>query len=259
MSRNNFLDPGAGALGGIAAIGSFLLIPGLAAAIPAALGIGALVYGGKVAVSALRDGTDQDAVPAVSGPQPKRGSPAEVWSGRADKALRNMRSLVDSCDQPVIKEQVDTVALQAADAQFVVRQLASQTAAIDDALDHVGRGARDERPHLESAVADHTAPAEVVDESQRSLEAIDQQAATHDRLIAQRAGLLARLESTVRGLESLNSEIAEIIAIGRTAGAVADWGGEQRVADLREEVAGLRAGLEESQRYSNEILRSNPS
>ncbi len=223
MSRNPFLDPAAGALGGIAAVGSFLLIPGLAAAIPAALGIGALVYGGKVAVSSLRGGQQPSvaAAPDPEGPRPKRGSPAEVWSGRGEKALRAMDELVASCQQPVIREQVESTALGASDARFVIAQLSSQTAAVEQALD-----------------------------------VVEARSAAYDRLVEQRAGLLARLEATVRGLESLNGEIAEVIAIGRTSQVTPDWGGEQRVAELREELAGLREGLAESQRYSEQVLRS---
>ena len=155
------------------------------------------------------------------GKKPKRGSPAEVWSGRGEKALRAMDELVASCQQPVIREQVESTALGASDARFVIAQLSSQTAAVEQALD-----------------------------------VVEARSAAYDRLVEQRAGLLARLEATVRGLESLNGEIAEVIAIGRTSQVTPDWGGEQRVAELREELAGLREGLAESQRYSEQVLRS---
>ncbi|GAB3299143.1 hypothetical protein EK0264_17630 [Epidermidibacterium keratini] len=259
MSRNPFADPTAGALGGVAAIGSFFLIPGLAAAIPAALGIGALVYGGKVAISSLRGDDERPAIATAAptdGPRPKRGSPAEVWSGRGEKALRAMNDLVASCDQPVIKEQVETTALGASDAKFVIAQLASQTAAVEQAIDAIGARPGADRERLVGALGDDSLPPQLQVENQRSLDAIDDQASSYDRLVEQRSGLLARLEATVRGLESLNSEIAEVIAIGRTSAVTPDWGGEQQIAELRDELAGLRAGLEESQRYSEQVLRS---
>ncbi|WP_153504897.1 hypothetical protein [Cumulibacter manganitolerans] len=259
-AKSTFLDPLAGALGAAAGVGSFLLIPGAAAAIPAAIGIGALVYGAKLAVSALGSRRPADKPPvgagadATAAPRVKRGSATETWQSRGAKAVRGIADLAAAAGTPpVIRGQLENVALEARDSLVVLDQLAEQSAGVEASLDRMPASSlRDQRARLAGASPPPGSPEAA--ELQRALDAVVAQQRTVDRLVAARAGLLARMESIVLGLEQLQSEMNETVAVSLAAGDEAGAGGEQHLRDLSDQLAGLRAGLEETRRYTAEVL-----
>lgn len=265
-AKTKLLDPLAGALGVAAGVGSFFLIPGLAAAIPAALGIGAIVYGAKVAASSFADkagaGAPKPSVGAGSEntapARLKRGSAAEVWHSRGHKAVRGMQDIVAGTQQEVIRGQLENVALEARDSLSVLDQLADQTAGFERSLDQMPAASlRDQRARLTDAVAAPGAPEALVAENQRALDSVVQQQQTVARLQEVRTGLLGRMEAIVLGLERLQADMNETVATGLTSGGVIDAGGEHHLRDLSDQLAGLRAGLEESRRYTAEVLGPN--
>ncbi|WP_106848071.1 hypothetical protein [Blastococcus sp. Marseille-P5729] len=265
-AKNKLLDPLAGALGAAAGVGSFFLIPGLAAAIPAAIGIGAIVYGAKVAASSFADkgatGAPKPSVGAGSEHSAparlKRGSRAEVWHGRGHKAVRGMQDIVAGTQQEVIKGQLENVALEARDSLSVLDQLAGQIAAVERSLDQMPAASlRDQRDRLTDAVATPGAPETLTAEHQRALDSVIEQQRTVSRLQEVRTGLLGRMEAIVLGLERLQADMNETVATGITSGGVVDPGGEHQLRDLSDQLAGLRAGLEESKRYTAEVLGPN--
>ena len=258
--RSSFLDPIGGVLGAAAGVGSFLLIPGAAVAIPAAIGIGALVYGAKIAVSALSRGEAAAAKPAVGAgadaaapARVKRGSATEVWHSRGTKAVQGIASLAASAQQPVIRGQLENVALESRDSLAVLDELAGQVASIEASLDRMPTASlRDQRARLSELVLEPGTPAAA--ENQRAIAAVDAQQQTVTRLIEVRGGLVGRMESIVLGLEQLQSEMNETVAASRTQAGDLGIGGEQHLQDLSDQLAGLRAGLEESRRYTAEVL-----
>lgn len=263
MSANNkLLDPVAGLLGAAAGVGSFFLIPGAAVAIPAALGIGAIVYGAKVAASAIAGKEKASAKPAVGAgadrtapARVKRGSAAEVWLHRGNKAIAGMDDLVAASQQPVIKGQLENVAIEARDSLAVLDQLGAQTATVERSLDQMPTASlRDQHARLSAAVAEPGAPEPLVAENRRALDAVEQQQQTVARLESVRAGLLGRMEAIVLGLERLQSDMNETAAAGVTSADVVDVSGQHHLRDLSDQLAGLRAGLEESRRYTADVL-----
>lgn len=255
-AKSKLLDPVAGVLGAAAGVGSFFLIPGLVAALPAAVGIGALVYGAKVAASSFGGGAPREARPAVGAgadaaapPRVKRGSAADTWHGRGIKALEGMNQVVASCDQPVIKGQLENVAIEAGDSRPVLDQLAGQVAAVQRSLDASPANLRDQRERLTAQLAGDPAS----QESEQSLDSVRRQEATVDRLLQTRGGLLSRMESIVLGLERLLAEMNETVVASVTSIGPGQ-GDESHLRDLGDQLSGLRSGLEESRRYTAEIL-----
>ncbi|TMF24194.1 MAG: hypothetical protein E6I31_04180 [Chloroflexi bacterium] len=80
-------------------------------------------------------------------------------------------------------------------------------------------------------------------EIELSLSLVREQVAARRRLEQGRAALLARLQSGVLALEGLVTRLSEVVALGQTAGGM-DGAGD-RVAELADELEGLRAGLSE--------------
>ena len=261
-ASSKLLDPLAGVLGVAAGVGSFFLIPGALVAVPAALGIGALVYGAKVAVSSLTGGDKPQARPAVgagadrnAAPRLKRGSAADIWQTRGTKAIAAMDDLVAGCQQPVIQGQLENVALEARDSIGVLDQLAHQVATIERSLDQMPTSSlRDQRDRLTESLQAPGLAEPLVAEQQRSLDGVSQQQQTVDRLVAVRTGLLARMEATVIGLERLQSEMSETAATATTDAGISDPAGEHHLRDLSDQLAGLRLGLEETRRYTADVL-----
>lgn len=262
-ARKKLLDPVAAIVATVAATGSFLLLlPGIAVALPAALGVGALAYGAKVAVSAVtskQGPTRQAAVGASSDATApariKRGSAVEVWHSRGHKAVDAMRSIVTASTQPVITGQLENVLIEAGDSLPVLDELAAQYAVVDHSLQGLSPASlRDQRQRLESALAAPPVSEQITADNRRALSAVADQEATLARLGQTQTGLAARMESIVLGLERLSAQMSETVATAATTVGMPVAGNEEHLRDLGEQLEGLQAGLAESRRYTAQIL-----
>lgn len=262
-ARKKLLDPVAAIVATVAATGSFLLLlPGVAVAVPAALGVGALAYGAKVAVSAItaKDSPRQQAAvgagaDAAAPARIKRGSAVEVWYNRGRKAVDGMRHIVTGSTQPVITGQLENVLIEAGDSLPVLDDLAAQYAVVDHSLQGLSPAALgDQRARLEAALAVPSASEQIAADNRRALDAVAEQEATLARLVQTQAGLAARMESIVLGLERLSSQMSETVASAATTVGVPVAGSEEHLRDLGDQLEGLQAGLAESRRYTAQIL-----
>jgi hypothetical protein len=182
-------------------------------------------------------------------PQPERGSPADVWQGRALRAIRDLHQLAHS--QPGAPPLLRSVDDGAQHAEDQVRRLAGQTAAVTQALYRIPTPRlTDERSRLAASV-DAAGSAELREEHRRSLRSVEEQLAAAGRLATARDTLVARLQSTALGLEGLVVRAAEVVALSASAGAgLAD----DRITGLAAELDGLRAGLAETEELSRRVL-----
>jgi hypothetical protein len=170
--------------------------------------------------------------------------PTELdWMQRADRAVAAFRQLARTSRSEPIGQRCMVIGEQAHATLQLLRRVAGQSATVGRMLQGIdATRLTDEELRLskelrraESAAARH--------EIEISLNLIGEQVAARRRLEQGKAALIARLQSGVLALEGLVTRLAEVVALGQTAGGM-DGAGD-RVAELADELEGLRAGLSE--------------
>jgi len=217
------------------------LLGASALALPVGIGVGAAVLGVKAVSGALLH--RGQARPAACAP--RRGSAAEHWLSRAERAVRVLDELT-----------VTGAASEAHDVLDAVERLGAQTVTVEKALARVDAvGLDDEAAHLAAAAA-RPAPAGVRAEIERSAAAVRDRVAVRNRLRATHDTVLARMQSAALGLEGVAARMAEVEALAGTTGA--SDGTASQVAALTAEVEGLRSGLAEAEALSRRVLDGPP-
>jgi len=232
----------------LAGVGTVGALP----AVVVGVGVGAVVYGVKVAAATLGHHRPAPLERAPAPLRPRRGGPADIWLRRAERTVRTLHEQTESPREPVVRRQVGDVDDDAAIVLDALRRLAAQVTAVEGAMGRIDLARlQGERDRI-AAGRGWPASAEVVAEQQRSLAAIDEQLGVAARLGAARNLLLARMQSTVIGLEGLVARLAEVLAMSATAGGVDTATGQ--IADLTSELDGLRSGLAETEGISRRAL-----
>ena len=222
-------------LSGAAAVASLILGLPLAAAILVGISVLAVKLTAGLAITRL-----------ASGPRIALG-PAEVnWMQRADRAVAAFRQLARSSRSEPIGQRCMVIGEQAHATLQLLRRVAGQSSTVGRMLQGIdGTRLQAEESHLSTEL--RTAES---DSARREIELsqglIREQMAARRRLEQGRAALVARLQSGVLALEGLVTRLAVVVALGQTAGGV-DGAGD-RVAELADELEGLRAGLRELDR-----------
>ncbi|MEP6697423.1 MAG: hypothetical protein ABJA34_11180 [Pseudonocardiales bacterium] len=239
----------AGILGGLGgAVTGFATAP----AIAVGLGIGAAVYGVKVAAGLLahRDKRAGDQPPQLL--RPRQGSPADVWLRRAERTVRTLHDQTESPREAAVRSQVGDIDDEAATVLDALRRLAAQATAVEDAQHSINvPRLQAERGRILASGAGGGS-AQMREEQQRSLDAIEQQLEVASRLDEARNILLAKMQSTVIGLEGLVARLAEVLALSATTGGIDTAHGQ--ISDLNSELDGLRSGLAETEEISRRAL-----
>lgn len=260
MRRRHVLaDPWASALGVGAGGIVFAATPGMALATGLGVCVAAVVYSGKVGAGALIDRNNSGArTPAGAGntgaqpsgsPRPRRGSAAEVWNGRCAKALREMHSVIATCPDGSLRDDLQSIELQTGGTTERIDKLASEVAAFDLGIERIAtRDLYDKRTAL-GVVNPDTHPEKAI-----AAAAVEEQIDAYERLMAARGSVLARMESTTLGIEALNAQIAELIATSNSAAA--GYGSIVEIGTLQDDLEAIRAGLTESEAYLAEVLGS---
>jgi len=219
--RQELLDPWGGVIAGVAGGLAWAVAPLGAAALPVGLGVAAVVYGVKVGAGLLTRERDADRPAAEPDPQlrpPRRGSIAEQWLTRAERADRSLAELVRSPGSAVAKQQLVPVREGAAEALATMRRLAGQVTAVEDAADRIEPARLTaERDRLAAAVADASSD-RVRAERTRSLASVSDQLQVAQRLAGARDELLARMQATALSLEGLVARTAELLAMSVSGG-----------------------------------------
>jgi len=175
------------------------------------------------------------------GRQPLMGSPAQVWTSRGERVLRELNATLT--EQPAF-------AVVASDAEQVVMELrltAGQVAELDHALARIPvPDLEAEQRSLTMAVAEAEGTPAATDLA-RSLAAVLARLDAAARQRESRDALLARMQATVMELERARDELAELIT-GATSALSVDSGA---TAALAGRLDGLREGLVEVRGAAN--------
>ena len=228
----------------------------LAAPVAAAVGVGAAVYGAKAVVGMAmnRGESKQTALPEL--PRPPRGSAAAFWLSRAEAAVRSLREMAGTSTPGITGDSVRTAAEEASQTLVEMSQVAGQVTAIERALARVDDSGLDAEAARLQASLDATRSAEVRAEVVRAEAAVRDRIDVRNRLLTARDTLLARMQAVALGLEGLGARLAEVLALGSTAGDV-DPSAAQ-IDELTLELEGLRAGLVETEALSRKALEAAP-
>ncbi|GGM58244.1 hypothetical protein ACFFX1_51465 [Dactylosporangium sucinum] len=247
----------AGILGGMGgAVAAALAPAGLLVGVPVGLAVAGAVYGIRVGLGAMTDrggSTRPQVKPAANLPSPPRGSDAERWLRRAEAAVRTLRQQSEGSPDPVLRGQIGEVDDQAAAALDDLARFAGQVTLIEQSA------ARINAPQLEQDRGQlhrglRGVPAGPLrEERERALRAITDQLDVARRLREAREMLLARMQAAVLGLEGLVARMSELLALhATTAGGTSLTA--SRVAELTNDLEGLRAGLAEAEQLSRSAL-----
>jgi hypothetical protein len=172
-----------------------------------------------------------------------------VWVQRSDQAAAGFAELAGSMSTGPLAERVATMQPEVADTARALHRLAGQATAAGRALARIDDAAlAADADRLRAARA--TASGDIAVQLDRSLASVHAQQEIHNRLVAARDGVLARLESGTLGLESLVARVVELSAM-----AVSGPAGELGAVDqLGDELEGIRQGLAETEEVSRQAL-----
>lgn len=215
-------------------------------------GVAAAVYGVKVGAGLL---AERNAVPEIESlPMPAKGSPAEVWLRRAERAVRTLHEQTETPPDPAIRDQIGDVDDRAGEMLGELRRLASQVASVDQAVARIDRGRiGQEQVRLQDSLR-LTAEGPLREEQLRAAASVEDQLAVYRRLTGVRDTLVARMQTTALGMEGLIARLAEVIALASTSGGVDTTAG--RILQLGDELDGMRSGLAETEALSRQVLGS---
>jgi hypothetical protein len=185
----------------------------------AAAGVGAVVWATKAATAAL----ERRRPPRLTGrrlPVDAR-APEGVWLQRSDRAAASFAELAGSMTTGPLAERVAMMQPQVAETVQALHRRAG-------------------------------ASGDIAVQLNRSLASIRAQQEIHQRLVAVRNGILARLESGTLGLESLVTRVIELSAMA-VSGPDGEVGGIDQLGD---ELEGIRQGLAETEEVSRQALNA---
>ncbi|MBA3488930.1 MAG: hypothetical protein H0T78_05175 [Longispora sp.] len=260
--RDNLTEPwgilAAGLVGGLGGAVTAAVAPVAVLGLPVGLGIAAVVYGVRVSLGALFDRPPaQPTAPASRQlPRPLRGSAADLWLRRAEAAWGSLRKQTESESDSVLKSQIADVDDRAVEVFTDLVRFGGQVTLIEEAAARINAAElhreRDSLRHALSAAR----PTDVHDEWERSLRSVDEQLAAHQRLIAAREGLLAKMQSTVLGMEGLVVRLAELSTMHAATDVAGDTAAQVRL--LTDDLDGLRSGLAAAEAVSRQVLAGRP-
>ncbi|MDQ6874700.1 MAG: hypothetical protein M3042_06505 [Actinomycetota bacterium] len=224
-------------------------------AIAVGVGVGAAVYGVKVATATLTH-RGARSTPSAGLLRPHKGSPADVWLRRAEQTVRTLHQQTESPREAAVRAQVGDIDDEAAVVVGALRRLATQVTAVEDALAQIDVPRLWAESRRLGSAGGADVPAQLRAEQERSQAAIHEQLDVAARLTEARATLLAKMQSTVIGLEGLVARLAEVLALSTSAGGVDTAQGQ--IGELTSELDGLRSGLAETEAVSRQALGQRP-
>ncbi|GAA3457363.1 hypothetical protein [Dactylosporangium matsuzakiense] len=249
----------AGVLGGMGgAVAAALAPAGLLVGVPVGLAVAGAVYGIRVGLGVItdRDGAPDlalKAAPPATLPTPPRGSDAERFLRRAEAAVRTLRRQAEGTGDPLLRSQVSEVDDSAAGALADLARFAGQVTLIEQTAAGINtQRLRQEYSQIQRGLSG-LEPGPLRDERERARRALSDQLDVGQRLRDAKEMLLARMQSAVLGLEGLVARMAELVALHATTVGGAPLTAA-KVAELTNDLEGLRAGLAEAERLSRSAL-----
>jgi hypothetical protein len=246
----------AGLLGGLGGAVTAALAPVAVIGLPVGLAIAGAVYGVKVGIGVLTDRRGAPTPRPPDLPEPRRGGPAHTWLRRAQAAVSTLHAQTESPADPTLREQIGDVDDQAAAALADLARFAGQVTLIErtTAQIDVARLRREYGAIRDALQGLPHGP--LREERNRALHAVEDQLEVAKRLDQARETLLAKMQSAVLGLEGLVARMAELLALHATTEGASLTA--TRVAELSNDLEGMRAGLAEADEISRRALASSP-
>jgi branched-chain amino acid transport system substrate-binding protein len=168
---------------------------------------------------------------------------------RAEAAVDRLRDRCGTVADPQLRARLAAMEGGAATTLTELRGLAGQLDGIEASLRHhpVDRLRQQYAAHHHAVAGLPAGPVRAARE--QGLQSLAEQLASAERLEAARQALLARIETAVLGLDSLDARVAEVCVLSGAPVSAAD-----RVTELSDEVDGMRAGLAEARQVSGAAL-----
>jgi hypothetical protein len=249
--REEIRDPWGAVIAGIAGGVSWAAAGVIAAGVPPValgIGIGAAVYGVKVAVGALTGSNADTELPPPA--RPRYGTPAFDWLKRAEAATRSLEDMARHAGSVTATDvAVKHAADEARGVLTDMQRLGGQAAAVMAAMGRVDAPGLDEEAARLQAAASQ-APGDA--SAQASFQASRDRLAVRDRLQQAGQALDGRLQASALGLEGLVARVAELSATANTVGQVDPT--PQDLAQLTTELDGLRLGLADVEQVARKAL-----
>ena len=246
--RDELTDPWGSFLGAVLGGATWAVVTG-PVGIAAGLGVGAVVYGVKVAAGVLLGGPDKQPDPPARLPRPGQGTTAACWLERAEAAVAALREQAADPFPGATAVAAEHTAEQAGGVLTALHRLGAQSAAVAQALVRAESVGLDEQA---AELRSQAGASPTNSSARRSADAVADRVAARDRLRATRAELDARMQSCALGLEGLVVRIAELRAMATNAGAVDPSAGDLNA--LTDQVEGLRAGLVDVEQTARRAL-----
>lgn len=221
---------------------------------PAAAAIGAAVLGAKVLTGAFsKPGRGrakrrkERRLPVIT------RTPEAAWLHRAEMAVDQFHDIAASSREGPIADSVQSFEVQTDEAIASLQRLAGQASAVRLAIARIDpRRLQFERDRL-MREHDQIFDVAVKAERERSLQSVQSQLETYQRLAVTLTTLLARLESGALSIEGLVARLAEVVALADSLGSAA--GGATQLEEMANELEGLRSGLVETEGVTTRTMQ----
>ncbi len=245
-------DPWGWVLAGISGGLTWAVLPASPVAVVAGVGVGAVVFATKVAFGGLLN--RRPAVERARGdslPAPPGGSPADQYLRRAAAAKARMSQIAERPGDQWLRAEVGRMDDGADDVLHSLRDLAGRVTLADQVIAAGnGQALAADRATIAALLERQHDPA-LAEERRRALAAVDQQLAALTRLAGVRDQLLARMQTTAVGLETLATRMGEVVTLGSAAYE------HDRASDLLasagDDLEALRTGLAEAQQLARGV------
>lgn len=251
--REELADPWGWLVAGISGGLGWAVLAPAAAAVPAAIGIGAAVLGAKVIIGAAsgRGRRAELEAPRDRLPEPPRSSPQYAMVMRARRAVERITDLADRPSDSWLAAEVGKVLEQSDTVLSSLVDLGGRVTVLDASVDSADpRALAAEIARLQHAMAATQDP-DLRADQERALAALDAQSESISRLLRRRESLLAQMQAAAVGLEGLAARTGELVALG-----TASYRNDEAVgivADMSTSLDSMREGMDEARRVLRDM------
>lgn len=188
--------------------------------------------------------------------RPRRVTLMDHLLARGEAAVDRLRDHGGTPPDPDLRARLAEVSGEAVTVVAELRRLAGRLRGVERSLRHHPVGRLREQYAVCRSAADELPAGSLRAAREQGLQALADQLEAAERLDTARQTLMARTESAVLGLESLDARVAELCVLSDTPATEAAT--TDRLTELIDEVDSMRAGLDEARQVSAAVLDAGP-